>query len=476
MKQQHVPGPAAASGRGAARTSLQAAALLARCLLAAGLLAAGGPLSGLDLTVEEALRLSEGRAEAIAMGRADLRRAEQARMEARAGTLPSLSLEASASWMSNPPEGIAVEPGSLSAFPPIPAEELVFVEDSEPTYFTLSLILSQPLFTSLKLSSAVRLAELGVEQAHWSLLAARRRIGRDTASSYYAALLARRSLEELRVSRSLLEEILRDVEDAYAEGLVNFQSVLEVKKSLAEAERRLEEARLNAAAGLQALQFYTEAPAEDLRLVSDFRKEPADIDLDPDRLKRAALEYSGERRLLLLAVSQAERGAALRRGEMPLRPDLSLELRFDLEGGHVPWSEEDWDRSWRGNLLVSLGGRLPLFDSFESRAGVRQAEERIEGARLALRRLEKSLALESVRIRREVVSACCAVSEKEAALELAEEVYKNAQASLEAEMLTRREEREARLLLAAARLESMAASRDLSLALVRLEYLTGRAP
>jgi outer membrane protein TolC len=430
----------------------------------------------LDLTVEEAVGLGEKRAEEVSMKRVELRRAEQARVEATTGTLPSLSLEASASWMSDPPEGISVEPGSLSALPPIPSEELVFVEDSEPTYFMLSLILSQPIFTSLKLENAVRLAALGVEQAQWSLVAARRRVARDTASAYYSALLAHRSLDELEVSRSLVEGILRDVEDSFTEGLVNYQSVLEVKKSLAEAESRLEEARMNAAAGLEALRFLTEAPAEGLRLVSDFRKEPADIDLDPDRLKRAALENSVERRLLLLAVSQAERSAALSRGEGPLRPDLSLELRFDLEGGHVPWSEEDWDRSWRGNLLVSLGGRLPLFDSFESRAGVRQAEERIEGARLALRRLEKSLALESVRIRAEVVSACCAVSEKEAALELAEEVYKNAQASLEAEMITRREEGEARLLLAAARVELMAASRDLSLALVRLEYLTGRAP
>jgi len=444
-------------------------------LLVTGLLAAGGVLHGLDLTVEEAMRLSEGRAEEIAIKRADLRTAEQSRVEARAGTLPSLSLEASASWMSDPPEGITVEPGSLSAFPPIPTEELVFVEDSEPTYFTVSLILSQPIFTSLKLNNAVRLAELSVERARWSLLAARKRIVRDTASAYYSALLAQRSLEELEVGRSLLMEILRDVEDAYAEGLVNYQSVLEVKSSLAEAERRLEQTRLNAAAGLRALQFFTDVSAEGLRLVSDFRDPPEDTGLDLDRLKGAALENSADRRVLLAAVSLAERDAALSRGEGPLKPDLSLDMRFDLEGGHVPWSEEDWDRSWRGNLRVSLGARLPLFDSYESRAGVRQAEENIERARLALRQLEKWLDLEAYRIRADALSAAYTVHEEEAAVELAEETYKNAQASLEAELTTRREEREARLLLSAARLERLTAFHELSQAVARLEYLIGES-
>jgi outer membrane protein TolC len=385
--------------------------------------------------------------------------------------MPSLSLEASASWISHPPEGITVKAGELNPLPPIPDVDIVFLEDSEPTYFILSLILSQPIFTSLKLASAAQMADLGMDVAGFRLLASKRTARRDAAEAYFSVLLASRSLEELRVSREVVGEILNDTEDSFEEGLVNYQSVLEVKKNLAQAETRIIGAEQGLATGLQALRYYTGIDTENFRLVSPFPDDEPSLGLE--ELQGEALANSLEREILIAGVAMAEKNLTLQRGGGLLRPDFSLMVQMDVDGGHIPFSEEEWERSWKGNLRVTLGARLPVFDSLESHWRIEEASREIETALIGLKQFEKALALEAARRYQELKESYYLLLEKRASLELAEEAYKNAVVSYESGIITRREEREARLLLAGSRLEMLAAAHRYALASSQVAYLRG---
>jgi outer membrane protein len=428
-------------------------------------------LPGLDITVEQAVRMAEDSGDSVLAGETEVRKARDALLEAKAKMMPSLSLEASGSWMSHPPEGITVAAGELNPLPPIPSVDTVFVEDSEPTYFTLSLIFHQPVFTSLKLASAAQMAELGVDVARYRLSASKRTVRRGAAQAYFSALLASRSLEELAVSRSVVQEILTDTEDSFEEGVVNYQSVLEVKKNLAQAETRLISAGQSLTTSLAALRYYTGIDTEGLRLVSPFRDEAPSVGLE--ELQREAAENSLDREILMAGAAAAEKNLALQRGGGLLRPDFSLLVQMDVEGGHIPFSEQDWDRSWKGNLRVTLGAKLPIFDSLESHWRIEAASEEIEAALIGLRQFDKALDLEAARAHQELLESYYLLLEKRASLELAAEAYKNALVSYENEIITRREEREARLLLAASRLEMLTASHRYSLATVQVDYLRG---
>jgi outer membrane protein TolC len=410
-------------------------------------------------------------ADAVLSGKKELQKAQYSFSEARAKRMPSLRLEASASWMSHPPEGIVVPAGSLSALPPIPSADMVFVEDSEPTYFSFSLILDQPIFSSLKLSSAVQMAGLGVDVARFRLLAAKQAARLDAAEAYFGALLAARSIEELSISRSVVQEILTDVEDSFKEGFVKYQAVLEVKKRLAQAETRLVGGEQGLAAALHALQFTTGIDTADLRLTSPFYETEPKLDLA--ELQHDAVESSLDREILSAGVAVSEKNLILRKGEGLLRPDLALMVQMDVDGGHIPFSETDWDRSWSANLRITIGAKLPIFDSLQAHWGIKAAYEEMEMAKIGLRQLEKALALEVTRTHRELLESYFLLLEKRASLELAAEAYKNAVVSYENGIITRLEEREARLLLAASRLEELAALHRYTVASLRMDYLRG---
>jgi len=91
------------------RTSLLAVAVLA-CLCPIGY---GEPRA---LSLEEALALSEDNAEALRIRELAVEKNRLRVNEARAKTLPRVTLEASGSYLANPPEGITVKAGELGSF------------------------------------------------------------------------------------------------------------------------------------------------------------------------------------------------------------------------------------------------------------------------------------------------------------------------------------------------------------------------
>jgi outer membrane protein TolC len=315
------------------------------------------------------------------------------------------------------------------------------------------------------------MADLGMDVAGFRLLSSKRTARRDAAGAYYNALLASRSLEELSVSRTVVEEILTDVEDSFEEGLVNYQGVLEVKKNLAQAETRLVGAEQSLVTAKQALRYHTGIDTTDLSLVSPFPDGEPSVGLE--ELQREALENSLEREILIAGIAIAEKNLSLQRGGGLLRPDFSLMVQMDVDGGHIPFSEDDWERSWKGNLRVTLGARLPVFDSLESHWRIEAASEEIASAAIGLKQFEKALALQAAQAYQELLESYYLLLEKRASLELAEESYKNAMVSYESGIVTRREEREARLLLAGTRLEQLAAAHRYALASIQVQYLRG---
>jgi outer membrane protein TolC len=429
--------------------------------------------AGADLTVEQAVEMAVEKGETVLIKWGELQKAEYAYKEAKTGALPSLSVETSASWMTDPPEGIKVEAGALSAIPLLPSEDMIFVEDAEKTYFSISFILNQPIFTWLKIKNGIELAAISRDLARWELSRTRRKVRRDVAVTYFGVVLAGLSHGLLGESLALIEEILQDSLASYEEGLVSYQAVLEVKARLAAARSRHLEAEESIASGLETLSFYTGLKAGEIEPVSSFSKEPPAYDYE--KIKEEALDLSIEREILLAKAKMAETDLAVQKGEGMLKPDISLIVQWDIEGQHIPWSEEDWTGSWKENLRFTLGARLPLFDSLRSHWGIHGAEKNVEIARMALGMFEKALALQVRQGIQKHREAYFLLLEKEAALELAEEKFKNAAVSYENEMITRGEEKEARLLLASSRLSCFLASYRLEIALIEMEYLVGRS-
>jgi outer membrane protein len=430
------------------------------------------------LSLEEALRLADKTSEAIRIRTLQAGKSDAVLAEARSQRLPRLALEASASYLANPPEGITVTKGELGTIfiPPstlveLPAEDLVFVDDAEPTYYKLGATLTQPLYTSGKIAAGIRLAELGRLAAGTELDRQRREIRRETARAYHGAVLAGRSLLHLSAMRAAYADIVVDRHASFAEGTVTRQAVLDAEASLASLDARIVAAREARSSALEALAALTGLAAADIDPVDGFRDTCPG--LDEDRLRTLAAAGAPDIASARTRLEQAGVKRDLERAGAELRPDLALSVAGSVSGQRTPFVGSDWTDSWDWNVVVSVGAKATAFDSGASRARISAASSDREAAAAALLQAEKLVRLSVRKAVETAVNAGAALAERRAKLALAEETAKNARVSFENDVATRGEARLAEVGRLAAALDLESAGAALEDAIGEIEYLTG---
>ena len=420
----------------------------------------------------EALRLADETSEAVRIRTLLAGKSDAVLAEARSQRLPRLALEASASYLANPPEGITVHRGDLATFPiVIPDADLVFVEDAEPTYYKLGATITQPLYTSGKIEAGIRLAELDRAAAGTELDRQRREVRRDAARAYHGAVLADRSLPHLSAMRAAYADIVADRHVSFAEGAATRQSVLDAEASLASLEARIVAAREARSSALEALAALTGLAASDIDPVDGFRDACPLIDEDGLRTLAAAGAPDVASARTRFERAGVKRG--LERAGAAFRPDLALSVAGSVSGQRTPFVGSDWTDSWDWNVVVSVGAKATAFDSGASRARISAASSDIEAAAAALSQAEKLVRLSVRKAVEAARKAGAALVERRAKLALAEETAKNARVSFENDVATRGEARLAEVGRLAAALDLESAGAALEDAIGEIEYLTG---
>lgn len=456
--------------------------LAAPALAAAVLLAAALPCFGeaRPLSLDEALALGLENAEAVRLKLKSVDKNRSRLAEARAKALPSVSLEAALSYLTNPPEGVTVHKGELGVLPLpppynlLPDRDIVFLADTEHTYFSLNASLSQPVYTWGRIAAGIQLASLELAGSRAELELEKRDLRREVRRAYSAALLARLSRPILEEMRAALAEIVTDRERSYAEGLITRQELLEANASMAAVERRLLEAREGEQSAIESLLLLTGLPPQELELTTPFREAPEE--LEEQGLLERALASSKELELARTRIAQAQEKVRLERGAGLLRPDLALTVTLDVTGQKPPWADSDWSDTWTWDLIFSLGTRVKLFDGGEARARASESSSDLALAAIGAAQAEKLLRLGVRRGVQEARLAAGELAELEARLAAAGEQRHNAQLAYQNTLISREELHSALLALDRVRLEQLAARQRLELALAELERLAGPLP
>jgi outer membrane protein TolC len=436
------------------------------------------PAEPRPLSLAEALRLAEETSEAVRIRTLQAGKSDTVLAEARSQRYPRLALEASASYLANPPEGITVHKGELGTIVmpgptviELPGEDLVFVENAEPTYYKLGATLTQPIYTSGKIAAGIRLAELDRAAAGTELDRQRRTTRREAARAYHGAVLAGRSLPHLSAMHAAYADIVADRHASFDEGTVTRQAVLDAEATLASLEARVVAAREARSSALEALAALTGIAVADLDPVDGFRD--ACPVLDEDGLRTVAAAGSPDLVSARTRLEQAGAKRDLERAGAAFRPDLALSIAGSVSGQRTPFVGSDWTDSWDWSVVVSVGAKATAFDSGESRARISATSSDREAAAAALSQAEKLLRLSVRRAVETARNAAAALDERRAKLALAEETAKNAQVSFENDVATRSEARLAEVGRLAAVLELESAGAALEDAIGEIEYCTG---
>ncbi|MBN1409719.1 MAG: TolC family protein [Spirochaetales bacterium] len=432
-----------------------------------------------DLSLEEAIGYGLENSDTVILKYNELQSAFYAKEAVKARGLPDITVQASASYLTNPPEGIKINKGAFgnspspnSEFPvAFPNQDYVIIPDPENTYFKITTTLTQPLFTWFKIENAVAIADLDYDIAGLNLNKTKEELKRDLKKAYYATLLSRESAALLEQSVIVMKEAVADREKKYKEGLINLQKLLESRKNLAQLQSKLIRAQEGYKSGIAAILFLTGLPGEEVVLVSGFREDlPGFEETD---LMSGALSHSFELKSLLKKREQAETYVRIEEGGDIFKPDVSLIASFEVNGQRVPLVQSNWTDTWDHNFILTLGAQMKLYDGGKAGNSTEKAKKMLEMAQTGVSRAEKGLALQVRRTVQDVMTGYYDMLEKKASLGESEEKYRNAKVSYENDVLTREEERGARVLLYSVRIESVLSQFTYNNALADLEYLTG---
>lgn len=433
------------------------------------------------LSIEEALALARANSEMVRIRGLEAGKAGDRLTQARARAFPSVVLEASGSWLADPPEGITLEAGELGTIPlsfppwsiPLPSSDTVFVADAEHTYFTLDVSVSQPLFTWGKIAGAIAIAERELAAAGAEMVRQQRDIEKQAHAAYFGALLAEGSRAVLDEMRVAAEAVVTDRKRSLEEGAATRQEVLEAEATFSSVEAGLVEAGEKHATALESLSLLIGAQAGDIVLASGFRGAlPA---LDEPSLKSAALAGSPRLSALRERAGQARARLSLEKGGALLRPDFSLAVTLGVTGQSIPWTSSGWTDTWDWDLRVSLGTRATLFDAGASAARIGEAGKDVEAVSLAIAQLEKSLGVEVRTAVQEARRRNAALAAARAEAAFREEQARNARISFDNELATREEMNSASLALLRSRLELLRAGYEMEDAMAEIEYLSGQS-
>lgn len=357
------------------------------CRLIAALLVAAwvstAPAQAPPLTLEDCVRLALEAPSAATVAEREEAIAGERRTAARSELLPQFGL--SGGYNYNSPLSNGANPFSFVAANGV--REYLATAD-----MSWSLDLSGRLRAGLSLARSLR------DVAGANAAIARRDIRRAVGVAFYDVLVSRRvaGLEEQSLEEA--REFERLTGARYRQGEASRADVLKASAQRAQFEQRLSQARLDARLANQILaSFWTADVDSELPLADTLDAPPAPSveALEGDlQQARSALESRPEMARLTALGRSAEAQQHIARAG--LKPQADLVLQYGLDANQLRADQRGYA------AYVSL--RVPVFDWFRSRSGVREARYRREQVDFQRASAERALTREYLAARSRVES------------------------------------------------------------------------
>ena len=339
-------------------------------------------------------------------------------LEARSDALPQLNLNMNSYRVRDPGflnstfgQQILHGGGGSSDFP-IPIEAIL---PRPQTFYELVMNVSQPIFTWGKVSNAVSLAKLGIQDVNLSLESARQNVAYQVSSAYYDVLVAVETIAMYEKALETQKRYLQQTRDFLEVGDGTRLDILRAQSQLATTEPELLMARHSLVQAEKTLNFLLGRPLEEplstspVEAVEDFEAPPLDSVVQVAVLNRPDL------RQLNVEVDMYDKTVNVFKADFRPRMDLNGHYGFStIRTGDI------FDRnfeSWRVSLVLSV----PVFDGFKNRGVVMQYRSQKNRKEIESQKLAEQIRLQAL----QTLDACTSAAEvyrgREISLESSEE-------------------------------------------------------
>lgn len=415
------------------------------------------------LTLDEALQLAARNNLDIARAREYQRYVQGRYIEERAAALPRLTLEASHMKASDETQRIFA-----SAFTGESEGEEGPSFPIAQTTRTAQVGLNQALFTWGQVGAAIRAAKFGLASADDQLRLFRQATVRDVTAAFDDVLLAR---EMAAIARENVQQKERHLDEAKRKLLAGTATDYDVLA----ADVALQNARPEAIRAEHAVTLARDR----LRFLLAYDGE---VDVAGALAAPPERELPGYDAAVGTALSQrADLAEARKRrqvyGELVKIAKAGNKPRLDFAGAYG-WKE--WDlgiaktdgATWNAGIYL----RFPFFDGLATRGRVRQATSDFATQEIAERKLSEQVELEVRQALQAVTEARQIVAALGGTVQQAERLLQMAEKGFELGVKTRIDVDDAQLNLSSARGNYARALRDLHVAQVTFEFVTGTLP
>jgi outer membrane protein len=422
------------------------------------------PAEKAELTLEEAVALAVERNQQVLIARAQADILKGRYREVRAQALPTINLNGSAlRWR---------DPSFLnsSSFDKIPAEFRNALQVTPANLFDYNINVSQPLYTSGKVGTALKLASLETEGVGVDRARVEQDIRLRVIRAFYDLILAERLLD---VSRATVEQRQKHLEMArtrYTAGVATEVDVLRSQVSLANAQPELIRSENAVRLARSVLNNLLVRPVDYATVALGELTFVPQAKTDAQQIARQAVEHRPELQRLRINELEAESQKKLANAENRLRLDFNGQYGFSARQPVNLWNHN----FTRWMFTLSVG--LPLFDGgrrsglYQQAMAQRKVTELARSEQENAVRLEVQTALDELeRAEKTVAAARLTVREAERVLTMTQDNYRYGAA-------TTLDVTDAQTALAAARWNLWQGLHDHVLARAQLRWAMGLDP
>jgi len=425
---------------------------------------AGGPAEKAALTLEEAVALALERNQQVLIARAQADILKGRYREVRAQALPSLTFNGSAlRWR---------DPSFLnsSSFDKIPAEFRDALQVTPANLLDYNVSVSQPLYTSGKVGTALKLASLETEGVGVDRARVEQDIRLRVIRAFYDLILAERLLDVSRAAVQQRQMHLDMARTRYAAGVATEVDVLRSQVSVANAQPELIRSENSVRHARSVLNNLLVRPVDYPTVALGELTFIPQAKTDAQQTARQAVEHRPELQRLRIYELEAESQKKLANAENRLRVDLN---------GQYGFSARDPANLWNHNFtrfMFTVSVALPIFDGgrrsglFQQAVAQRKVTELARSEQENTVRLEVQTALDELeRAEKTVEAARLNVHEAERVLTMTQDNYRYGAA-------TTLDVIDAQAALTAARWNLLQGLHDHTLARAQLRWVMGLDP
>ena len=398
-----------------------------------------------SFSLEKAVEMALANNKEILISKERAREAEQGVKEARAGYWPVLDLSGTYTRLGRAPSMNIPGMGTI--------------EVGKRNNYLSKLSLTQPLYTSGRLSYANKQADFGYQKAQEDLRNVQNRITFQVKKTFYAVLLAQENVKVTEAALDQSERHLAVVEGFFKVGVVSRFDLLRTRVEVANLKPDLIQARNDLRLSQESLANLLSLPSASLNLEGGLSFEPVRITLEETVDK--ALKERSDRKSLKLQKEILE--VALQLAEVQNKPTLVLLGNYQYQ--NPSHGKDEWGEEWNLNLVLSI----PFLDGWANRARVAQRRSQVKQIDLSLRQLEAGIDLEVKKALWDLEASEERIYAQEKNIEQAEEALSIAEVRYKSGTITNLEVLDAQLALTRVRLGYLKALYDHNVAVAELE-------